>query len=85
MIFSRLVSTSFSKSGIRRYNGYFNNNKSDYYINSLLRKDCIYIADKIKGIDHYKISEKGISVINDLDKCYSDSLYKFCSDNCIEL
>jgi len=80
-IYNKHVSTSFTKSSIRRFNGYFNNNKSDYYIKSLLLKECIIVSDIIKGIERYKLTSKGIEVINQYEKSYKIALDKFITDN----
>jgi predicted transcriptional regulator len=68
-----------------RYNGYWNNNKSDYYLKTLQEKGCISIADKIKEQIRYKITQKGIDIISHIDQCYSEALIKFCEKNNIEL
>lgn len=85
MLYNKYESSSFSRSSIRRWNGYFNNNKSDYYVKSLLSKQCIEVSDKIKEQIRYKITQKGIDIISHIDKCYSEALIKFCEKNNIEL
>jgi uncharacterized protein YjaZ len=85
MLYNKYVSSSFSRSSIRRWNGYFNNNKSDYYVKSLLSKQCIEVSDKIKEQIRYKITQKGIDIISHIDQCYSEALIKFCEKNNIEL
>lgn len=85
LIYNKCVASSFTKSGIMRYNGYWNNNKSDYYLKTLQEKGCISIADKIKEQIRYKITQKGIDIISHIDQCYSEALIKFCEKNNIEL
>jgi hypothetical protein len=84
-IYNKLCSSSFTRNNIRLYVGYFNNRKIDYYMNSLQIKGCIELSDVIKGINRYKITVKGIEIINDLNECYEKALYKFIQDNSITI
>ena len=84
-LYHKHVAGSFSRRAIRRYNGYFNNNKSDYYINTLVEKGCVSVCEMRKDIPYYKITEKGISIVNEFENCYQIALMKYISDNSISL
>lgn len=83
--YTRFNSTTFSISAIRKYIGYFSGNKMNYYIKSLQNKECIVLCDIYNGYNRYKLTDKGIEVINSIDSCYQKALNKFCVDNGISV
>ena len=85
LIYHKFVSSLFSASSLRKYVGYFNMNKFNYYLGVLIVKGCIVKNDIIQGTARYKLTELGLSILVQLDDDYNRALYKFCSDHNVEI
>lgn len=72
-----LISSSFSYYSLRKFIGYYNNNKIDFHCNRLLEYGFIVHSDNFSGHKRYKITEKTIEAVSMLDDCYNSSLYSF--------
>ncbi|NMB83288.1 MAG: hypothetical protein GYA14_15880 [Ignavibacteria bacterium] len=83
--FSRHQATLFSLPMIKRYISYYNYNKARYYIGSLVDKGVICISDFRRDQPLYKLTDKGIEVLNAYQDAYNIAMAKYFQDNNIEL
>ena len=65
--------------------GYFNNNKTKYYLNKLIDKGFINSSiDKFNRITYF-ITQAGVNVVGEIQESYDLTLFRFCSKYNIEL
>ncbi len=82
VIYNKMVSSSFTANIIKKYIGYFNSNKINYYIKSLEKKGYIVLSDIMaSGYNRYKLTELAIDSIDSITECYQIALEKFIKDN----
>ena len=74
-LYCKHESTCISQDACLRFLGYYNLSKIKYYINSLLGKNMIQIAEVIKGYNRYKLTPLGISVMDDINGSFERCLY----------
>jgi hypothetical protein len=79
VIYNKYIGSGMNKYNFRRFIGYYNSNKIDYYINLLCERGYLVKSDIIHGKDIYKITDSGMNVYNDIEECYNSSLYSFIS------
>ena len=77
MLYNKYIGSSFSYSAILRFVGYFNDKKMRYYFGSLQEKGCISLSDILNGAKRYRLTEKGIEAIRQMEESYDKSLYQF--------
>jgi hypothetical protein len=77
MLYNKYVGSSFSYSAILRFVGYFNDKKMRYYFGSLQEKNCIRLSDILNGAKRYRLTEKGIEALSNMEESYDKSLYVF--------
>lgn len=83
--YTRHQGTSFSFNSIHTYISYFTRPKSLYYVKSLKDKGYLYVCDIVKGKDHYKITQAGLSLCGEYEESYLRAINKFYNDNNISL
>lgn len=76
-LYCKHVSTCFSQDACLRYIGYYNLNKIKYYIGSLLGKGIIEVAEIIHGYNRYRLTERGISAVRDIDNSFERCLVEW--------
>ena len=64
---------------------YYNKNRLNYYIASLCFKGHLIKSDVVKNIQYYKLTDSGISIMEEFNSSYQSILYSFCSSHSIEL
>lgn len=80
-LYNRLVKDQASITAISRFMDYYTNVQVKKCIDSLVSCDLITLA----GVNHYKITEKGIEAVNLVAENYNTVLYNFCSKYNIDL
>jgi predicted transcriptional regulator len=85
MLYHKYEGSSFSYSAILRYVGYFNDKKMRYYFGSLQEKNCIMLSDILNGAKRYRLTEKGIEAVRNMEESYDKSLYEFLNSYSISL
>lgn len=58
-----------------RFIGYYNLNKVKYYISSLLGKGMIQLSEVIKGYNRDRLTQLGLSVMDDINGSFERCLY----------
>lgn len=84
-LYCKHESTCISQDACHRFIGYYNPNKVNYYIGSLLEKNMIQLAEVIKGYKRYRLTQLGISVIEDINSSFDRCLYDWFNKYNIEL
>jgi hypothetical protein len=84
-LYCKHESTCISQDACHRFIGYYNLNKVKYYIGSLLEKNMIQLAEVIKGYKRYRLTQLGISVIEDINSSFDRCLYDWFNKYNIEL
>lgn len=74
-LYCKHVSTCISQDACLRFIGYYNLSKVKYYLGTLKEKKMIYVAEVIKGYNRYKLTQAGISAINDINGSFEICLY----------
>ncbi len=64
---------------------YYNKPKLQWYVNYLIEQGCIIMSDRVKAVRYYRISEKGIKIMADVNNTYQDILRRYIEDNGISL
>lgn len=85
MLYHKYIGSSFSYSAIIKWVGYFNDKKMRYYFASLQEKNCIVVSDILNGSKRYKLTERGIEAIGQMELNYDQALYRFLNENNITL
>lgn len=80
-LYNRLVKDQASITAISRFMDYYTNIQVKKCIDSLVSCDLITLA----GVNHYKITDKGIAAVNLVAENYNTVLYNFCSKYNIDL
>jgi hypothetical protein len=70
----------FPGNSICQWLRYYDLNKVKWYFDYLLRNECLIKAEVIKSIQYYKITEKGITVMNDFANSFQEVLSKWYND-----
>ena len=70
----------FTGNSICQWLRYYDLNKVKWYFDYLLRNECLIKAEVIKSIQYYKITEKGITVMNDFANSFQEVLSKWYND-----
>lgn len=76
-LYCKHVSTCISQDACLRYIGYYNLDKVKYYIGSLLGKGMIELAEIVHGYNRYRLTEQGISAMNDIDNSFERRLVEW--------
>lgn len=74
-LYCKHESTCTSQDACLRFIGYYNLNKVKCYISSLLGKNMIQLAEVIKGYNRYKLTQLGMSVMDDINIDFERCLY----------
>ena len=85
MLYNKYIGSSFSYSAILRFVGYFNDKKMRYYFGSLQEKGYIRLSDILNGAKRYRLTEKGIEAVRNMQESYDLELYKFLNENNISI
>ena len=84
-LYCKHESTSISQDACHRFIGYYNLNKVKYYIGSLLGKGIIQLAEVIKGYNRYKLTQLGMTVMDNINASFENCLYQWFNKYNIEL
>ena len=84
-LYHKFKGSIFSVYGIYKMIGYYNRNRLVYYIGYLVDKDYLCRAEVIKKIQYYKITDKGLQVMNEFYTGYQSILFKWCESKEISL
>jgi hypothetical protein len=76
-LYCKNISTCMSQDACLKFIGYYNLNKVKYYLGSLHNKNMIQIAEVIKGYNHYRLTQLGISVIEVINGSFERCLYEW--------
>jgi hypothetical protein len=74
-LYCKHISTCMSQDACLKFIGYYNLNKVKYYISSLQGKGMIAVAEVIHGYNRYKLTQLGVSVIDEIDGSFERCLY----------
>jgi len=66
-----------SKDACLKFIGYYNLGKVKYYLSSLKAKEMIQLAQVIKGYNRYRLTQLGISVIEDITGSFERCFYNW--------
>jgi hypothetical protein len=76
-LYCKHISTCISQDACLKFIGYYNLGKVKYYLGSLQSKNMIQIAEVIKGNNRYRLTQLGLSVIEDINGSFDRSLYEW--------
>ena len=74
-LYCKHISTCMNQDACLKFIGYYNLSKVKYYLGSLQNKNMILIAEKIHGYNRYRLTQLGLSVINDINGSFERCLY----------
>lgn len=80
-LYNRLVKDQASITGLSLFTNYYQNRVIKRHLDSLICLGFVTLA----GVNHYKITEKGIEAVNLVAENYNTVLYNFCSKYNIDL
>ncbi len=78
-LYCKHVSTCMSQDACLKFIGYYNLPKIKYYIGSLQKKGMICIAEVIHGFNRYKLTQEGLSVMDEISDGFNRCLYDWCN------
>ena len=84
-LYHKVKGSMISLNALYHWISYYNKNRLVWYITSLAGKGYLIRSDIIKNIQYYKLTELGITVMNDFNNSYQDILYKWYNDHNIEV
>ena len=73
-LYSKLVKDQFAITNISVFMGYYNTKQIKYYFDIMIRLGLITLA----GLNKYKLTDLGLSVIRQVNDNYDLALYNFC-------
>ena len=76
-LYCKHMSLTVSRNACLKFIGYYNLRKIKYYLESLMSKGMIQMAQKIKGYNHYKITPLGFEVMNNINGSFNSCLYEW--------
>ena len=76
-LYCKHISTCISQNACLKFISYYNLGKVKYYLGSLLRKGMIQVAEIINRNIRYKLTQAGLSVMNDINGGFERCLYQW--------
>ncbi len=80
-LFHKYKGSLFSVYAIHKFIGYYNKNKLIWHVEDLINKGCLVKSDAVKGIQYYRMTEKGNTMMIEFNESYQSILYKWYNDN----
>ena len=68
-----------------KFIGYYNYDKIKYYLGSLQEKGMVQVAEIINGYNRYRLTQGGLSVMNELNDGFDWCLYEWCNKYRVEI
>jgi predicted transcriptional regulator len=84
-LYVKLVKDQFYMTSIYKFNGYYSIPKMQNYFRVLTLAGCIVPINPDCSRVLYKLTDKGIEVIQSIDQYYNSELYDFCNRYNIDL
>ena len=84
-LYCKHVNTCVSQDACMKFIGYYNYDKIKYYLGSLQEKGMVQVAEIINGYNRYRLTQGGLSVMNELNDGFDWCLYEWCNKYRVEI